>query len=189
VRVESDDIVHVAGASANDFLLFTVQLDGVVTLSANPLAGGGFLSSAGYTFETSGGVELYQDVVSCLNVFPCSSGTATTATVKVPLGPDGNGASAVVDQLLIDQFGCTGTSLYPCLLTGDFAHSARIGDATVVDASGNQVLGTVITSDSGYDYTQSVQPGSVPESSSIIFLVLGSIPFVQSRFRRRLAIR
>jgi hypothetical protein len=174
----SVDQIHIAGVSTADFLSLHLVLDGMVSQMADPLSGGGSIASIGYDLLTTGGTVAYVDSLVCTTSpsDTCSDGTSVSTYVLLPLFSDNGGptVSALVDQRLVFQFGCTGTFGLPCYQTGDFANSALIGGATVVDANGNVVSGAKIFSDSGYDYTQPVsEASSVPEPASIALELLG----------------
>jgi hypothetical protein len=176
MTTNSLDQIHVAGASTSDFLKLNLVLDGTVTQMADKQAG---LSQAsiGYDLLTTGGIVSYVDSLVCtVQTDNCSDGTSVNTYVLLQLASDNGGPtiSATVQQRLIFQFGCGGTFGLPCYQTGDFANSALIGGATVVDANGNVVQGATIFSDSGYDYTQAVsEPTTVPEPTTIALELLG----------------
>jgi hypothetical protein len=177
VTAISSDVIFVGGASTSDFLSLNLVVDGSVNASGNPaISGGATQASADYLLQTFG-VTRYEASAAC-GVLPpsptCASGTAVNTRVLLPLGFfDGTLVDTGLFQELFAQFGCVASPGSPCSVSGDFAHTAKVGGATIVDTNGNPVLGTTITSSSGYDYTQSLDPSTVPEPPSFGFVLLG----------------
>jgi hypothetical protein len=103
--------------------------------------------------------SLLRRAVACSNQVSCGSGTSGLQTILVPLHSDGGIVYTLLGQDLEFQFDCTASRDIQCLQSGDFLHSALVGNATIVNADGQVVSGAVITSGSGYDYSQPISNG------------------------------
>jgi hypothetical protein len=182
VSADSVDGIFVAGATTSDFLKLNLVVDGSVATSGY-LQDGGYPTASAFYLLDALGATIYEAPASCGNpLFTCGSATNVNTTLLIPLGYyDGSSVYTVLDQQLFAQFGCTAAPGYPCAVSGDFANTAEIGGATVVDANGDLVTGAVISSGSGYDYTQPLTTSPVPEPASVGLLMSGILLLPQVR--------
>jgi hypothetical protein len=82
----------------------------------------------------------------------------------------------------------------PCSFTGDFAHTALVGGARILDSAGTVIPGASLTAQSGFDYQAAISPGSTtpgapapetPEPATAA-LTAGALGFFVWRYRRNI---
>ncbi len=71
---------------------------------------------------------------------------------------------------LFGYYNCTSGINQSCAVSANFFGTALFGGAQVLDLDGNVIEGATLTSDSGYDYTQSI----APEPGSFGLLILAA---------------
>jgi hypothetical protein len=138
MAVNSTDPIYVSGGSDADFLKLDLLLDGGVTnmggISPN-------LASVTYSMISFGSVN-YSAGAACSNQVSCGSGTSGLQIILVPLHPVEGIVYTLLSQNLEFQFDCTASRDIQCLQSGDFLHSALVGNATIVNADGQVVSGS-----------------------------------------------
>jgi hypothetical protein len=133
------------------------------------------------TCTTAGGFNLNGNGLTIASVNSQGSGSPFfEATVDVPFSSGGVGIGATLTE------GATCYTSYggDCTALVNFSNTAMLGDAVVLDSNGNIVPDATITSQSGYDYTQSLVE-STPEPGTLGMIVFG-LTALAFGLRRRL---
>lgn len=115
---------------------------------------------------------------------PVVSGVGWIANVRGTLFVRFLSGEVMLTQRLTGGYLCNGMRDYPCAAAANFSEGARIGEAVVYDDNMNRVLGAVVSSASGYDYSSPVSQAPEPAN---LFLSLTGLLLIALKYRRKMS--